>query len=59
MSLASLAGVDDLAERPTQLMNLTYAGQMIVGILVIGIGAHFLAERSGRVRLPGPKKRPA
>ncbi|MFD5076871.1 hypothetical protein [Streptomyces sp. NPDC058371] len=59
LSLASLGGVDDLAKRPTELMNLTYAGQMIVGILVIGISAYFLAEASGRVRRPGPKKRPA
>ncbi|MFC8668862.1 hypothetical protein [Streptomyces sp. NPDC057199] len=46
LSLASLAGVDDIAEQPTTLMNLTYAGQMIVGILVAGVGASVLAKRS-------------
>nr|WP_306943724.1 hypothetical protein [Streptomyces phaeochromogenes] len=46
LSLASLAGVDDIAGRPTTLMNLTYAGQMIVGILVAGVGASVLAKRS-------------
>lgn len=30
---------------PTPLLNLTYAGQMIVGILVACLGVHFLAER--------------
>ncbi|MER6122650.1 hypothetical protein ABT173_08140 [Streptomyces sp. NPDC001795] len=46
LSLAPLAGVDDIADRPTPLMNLTYAGQMIVGILVAVICVHFFAERS-------------
>ncbi|MFF4351893.1 hypothetical protein [Streptomyces sp. NPDC001530] len=46
LSLASLGGVDDIADRPTQLMNLAYAGQMIVGILVATVGAYFFAERS-------------
>ncbi|MFE7440603.1 hypothetical protein ACFU7X_09090 [Streptomyces chartreusis] len=50
LSLASLGGVDDVADRPTQLMNLTYAGQMIVGILVASLGVHFLAERSARAK---------
>jgi hypothetical protein len=49
LSLASLAGVDDIADRPTQLMNLAYAGQMIVGILAATVGAYFFAERSARV----------
>ncbi|MFI1167854.1 hypothetical protein ACH4UM_30720 [Streptomyces sp. NPDC020801] len=53
LSLAPLSGVDDLADRPTQLMNLTYAGQMISGILVAALGAHFFAERSA-----GTPKRP-
>ena len=30
---------------PTPLMSLTYAVQMIVGILVAAAGAHFFAER--------------
>jgi hypothetical protein len=46
LSLASLGGGDDIADRPTQLMNLTYAGQMIVGILVATVGAYYFAERS-------------
>jgi hypothetical protein len=48
LSLASLGGVDDIADRPTALMNLTYAGQMIVGLLVLTLGAYVLAERSAR-----------
>jgi hypothetical protein len=48
LSLASLAGVDEIADRPTQLMNLAYADQMIVGILVATVGAYFFAERSAR-----------
>ncbi|MDG4863369.1 hypothetical protein P8605_35040 [Streptomyces sp. T-3] len=46
LNIASLTGVDDLADRPTPLMNLTYSGQMIVGILVAALGAYFLAERT-------------
>ncbi|QOV39195.1 hypothetical protein IM697_12870 [Streptomyces ferrugineus] len=43
LSLAPLTGVGD---GPTPAMNLAYAGQMIVGILVACLGVHFLAERS-------------
>jgi hypothetical protein len=63
LSLASLT-VDDSAEGPTRLMNLTYAGQMIVGMLVVSVGASFFAERSRAAR-PGaalgsrPARRPA
>jgi hypothetical protein len=46
LSLASLGGVADLADRPTPLMHLAYAGQMLVGLLVAAIGAHHFAERS-------------
>ncbi|MGV9349372.1 hypothetical protein ACWDSD_32165 [Streptomyces spiralis] len=46
LSLASLTSVEDLADRPTPLMNLVYAVQMITGFLVAALGAHFLAERS-------------
>ncbi|MFE0250498.1 hypothetical protein [Streptomyces sp. NPDC059010] len=47
----SLAPLTDLGDGPTPLMNLTYAGQMIVGILVACLGVHFLAERAaGRKR---------
>ncbi|KJK35367.1 LigA protein [Streptomyces variegatus] len=46
LSLASVGGVADLADRPTPLMNLAYAGQMLVGLLVAAIGAYHFAERS-------------
>ena len=42
----SLAPLTDMADGPSPLLNLTYAGQMIVGILVACLGVHFLAERS-------------
>ncbi|WP_039932172.1 hypothetical protein [Streptomyces viridochromogenes] len=48
LSLAPLGGVEDLADRPTPLMNLAYAGQMLVGLLVAAIGAYCFAERSAR-----------
>ncbi|MGP4088377.1 hypothetical protein [Streptomyces sp. KR55] len=41
----SLAPLTDVADGPTPVMNLAYAGQMIVGILVACLGVHFLAER--------------
>ncbi|MGI5424965.1 hypothetical protein [Streptomyces sp. CA-179760] len=46
LSLASLGGVEDLADRPTPLMGLAYAGQMLVGFLVAVIGVYHFAERS-------------
>ncbi|MER7476728.1 hypothetical protein ABTX60_03555 [Streptomyces sp. NPDC126510] len=46
LSLASVAGTADLADRPTPLMHLAYAGQMLVGLLVAAIGAYHFAERS-------------
>ncbi|WP_247197607.1 hypothetical protein [Streptomyces sp. GESEQ-35] len=55
LAFASLPGVDDIADRPTPVMHLAYAGQMIVGILVATLVTHFLAERSaGAVRRPVP-----
>jgi hypothetical protein len=48
LTLASLAGVEDIADRPTPLMNLAYAGQMLVGSLVAAIGVYYFAERSAR-----------
>jgi hypothetical protein len=42
----SLAPLTDVADGPTPLLSLTYAGQMIVGILVACLGVHFLAERA-------------
>ncbi|MFE0131388.1 hypothetical protein ACFWY6_07365 [Streptomyces sp. NPDC059037] len=38
---ALLVGVDDIAERPTAPMLLTYAVQMIVGMLVVTLGVRF------------------
>ncbi|MEU3886539.1 hypothetical protein [Streptomyces sp. NPDC029041] len=46
LSLASVAGTADLADRPTPLMHLAYAGQMLVGLLVAAIGVYHFAERS-------------
>ncbi|MFF9812978.1 hypothetical protein [Streptomyces sp. NPDC014006] len=51
LAVASLTGVEKDADRPTSLMNLTYAGHMIVGLLVAAVGVSFLVERS--VRLGG------
>ncbi|WAU80451.1 hypothetical protein O1Q96_12180 [Streptomyces sp. Qhu-G9] len=48
LTLASLGGADGIAEQPTTEMRLAYAGQMIVGVLVAGVGASVLAERSKR-----------
>ncbi|MFJ8052327.1 hypothetical protein [Streptomyces luteogriseus] len=48
LSLASLGGPADLADGPTPLMNLAYAGQMLVGLLVAAIGVYHFAERSAR-----------
>ncbi|WP_030901272.1 MULTISPECIES: hypothetical protein [unclassified Streptomyces] len=48
LSLASLGGVENVTDRPTPLMNLAYAGQMLVGLLVAAIGAYWFAERSAR-----------
>ncbi|WP_432174828.1 hypothetical protein [Streptomyces sp. Tue6028] len=52
MSLAGLGGGDDVADRPTGLMNLTYSVQMIVGVLVVTLGAYFFAERSAAAGAP-------
>lgn len=46
MAAAALVPSDDPADRPTQLMYLAYAGQMIVGLLVATVGARYLARRS-------------
>jgi hypothetical protein len=46
LSLASLGGVKDIADRPTPLMSLAYAGQMLSGFLVAALGAYFFAERA-------------
>ncbi|MHC0432659.1 hypothetical protein ACX6XY_21130 [Streptomyces sp. O3] len=50
LALASLISGDDPAARPTQVMNLTYSVQMIVGTLVVTVGASFLAGRAAAER---------
>ncbi|MFI7343608.1 hypothetical protein ACIBUY_37400 [Streptomyces sp. NPDC050085] len=45
LGLASLIGVADSENRPTALMNLTYAGQMIVGLLVAAVGVRCVTRR--------------
>ncbi|MFF3912797.1 hypothetical protein ACFYZB_04800 [Streptomyces sp. NPDC001852] len=44
MSLATLVSGD----RPTPLTGLTYAGQMITGLLVAGVVARFLTDRTAK-----------
>ncbi|MFF0226461.1 hypothetical protein [Streptomyces sp. NPDC004629] len=55
LSLAPLGGNGDLGGLPTQLMNLTCAGQLVAGVLVAALGAHFCAERCAEA----PKRPPA
>ncbi|MEV6837480.1 hypothetical protein AB0N17_23755 [Streptomyces sp. NPDC051133] len=47
-ALATLVTAHTPADRPTPLLSLTYAVQMIVGFLVASLTAHFLAERSAK-----------
>ena len=51
-AVASLVVTESAAERPTPLMNLTYAGGMIVGILVAGLAVRFLVARSAATGRP-------
>ncbi|MET7295204.1 hypothetical protein ABZS79_24225 [Streptomyces griseoloalbus] len=46
MAAAAVVTGGDPADRPTGLMLLAYAGQMIVGLLVALVAARFLAARS-------------
>ncbi|ANP54304.1 hypothetical protein J2Z21_006329 [Streptomyces griseochromogenes] len=48
MVLASLVNSHDLADRPAPASSLTYAVQMIVGLLVATVAAHYFADRSAR-----------
>ncbi|MCT7355403.1 hypothetical protein N4P33_25065 [Streptomyces sp. 15-116A] len=52
-SVASLVVTEDASERPTALMQLTYAGQTVVGLLVAGLAVRFLVARSKAGR-PAP-----
>ncbi|MEV5611362.1 hypothetical protein [Streptomyces sp. NPDC052225] len=55
LGLAALLDVADSANRPTALMNLTYAGQMTVGLLVASVGVRYAARRqAARVSVPAP-----
>jgi len=45
-AVASLAVTEGAAERPTPLMNLTYACGMIVGFLVAGLAVRLLVARA-------------
>lgn len=51
-TVASLVVTGDASQRPTALMNLTYACDMIVGFLAAGLAVRFLVARSrtGRAR---------
>ncbi|MFD5799230.1 hypothetical protein ACFWIO_38045 [Streptomyces diastatochromogenes] len=49
MALGALVTSHDLADRPTPAMSLTYAVQMIVGLLVATVAAHHFADRSARI----------
>lgn len=50
LCLASLSPAGEAAERATPGMVLTYAVQMLVGSLVVTLGAYFLAERAAGTR---------
>lgn len=50
MSVGALAGADDVARQPTAAMVLIYAVQMLVGTLMVTVGAYFLAERAAGTR---------
>ncbi|MFD8200393.1 hypothetical protein [Streptomyces sp. NPDC059701] len=51
MLLGTLAVAGDPADRPTGLMVLTYAAQMIVGLLLASVGARFLARGPAPARV--------
>lgn len=50
LCLAALGSAGEAAERATPGMVLTYAVQMLVGTLVVTLGAYFLAERAAGAR---------
>ncbi|KUN04058.1 aromatic ring-opening dioxygenase LigA [Streptomyces yokosukanensis] len=45
-ALGALATAQNAADRPTTTLALTYAGQVITGLLVLSLTARFLADRS-------------
>ncbi|MDH6224255.1 hypothetical protein [Streptomyces sp. MJP52] len=51
MLLGTLATAGNPADRPTDLVLLTYAAQMIVGLLLASVGVHFLARRPAAARV--------
>ncbi|MGW3657287.1 hypothetical protein ACWD6R_17005 [Streptomyces sp. NPDC005151] len=54
LCIVALGPVDDIADRPAAGMQLTYAVQMLVGILVATLGACFFAERAAATKPAGP-----
>lgn len=54
LCIVALGPVDDIADRPAAGMQLTYAVQMLVGILVAALGAYFFAERAAATKPAGP-----
>ncbi|GGR91886.1 hypothetical protein GCM10010252_33290 [Streptomyces aureoverticillatus] len=52
--MTSFAGSADAADRPTTVMLLAYAVQMIIGVFVAAVGVRFLKERAA-----GASRRPA
>ncbi|MFI1329368.1 hypothetical protein ACH4U7_04330 [Streptomyces sp. NPDC020845] len=50
LTLAGLTAGQDDDRAPTGLMSVTYAGQMIVGLLVLVAGAYFFSERAAARR---------
>ncbi|MET7367087.1 hypothetical protein ABZS61_14820 [Streptomyces sp. NPDC005566] len=55
LSIASLGNVEEIADRPTAAMGLIYAVQMLVGMLIVTLGAYFLAERSAAAKPAGTR----
>ncbi|WP_431045046.1 hypothetical protein ACQUSR_26080 [Streptomyces sp. P1-3] len=57
MTLAALGVAPDDPKAPSQVVDLTYAVQMIIGGLLVAVGAFFFAERAGQLassRTAGP-----
>ncbi|EST22345.1 hypothetical protein [Streptomyces roseochromogenus] len=46
MALGALVTAPDAADRPTPVLTLTYAGQVITGLLVAALATRFFADRS-------------
>ncbi|GAA2955892.1 hypothetical protein ACFPN0_07395 [Kitasatospora cinereorecta] len=55
LSVVSLAGIAETADLPTPVMSVTYAVQMLVGMLVVTLGAYFFVERAAAAKTAGPR----